>query len=353
MWFGNARAVDVGRITKGVYAMARTGDRRPTSTDVAREAGLSRATVGYVLNDVPHQSIPEPTRQRVLAAAAKLGYRPSAAARSLRTGRSDLVLGLLPDWTPGPTVDALLRELSIQLEARGLTFVSHQRTAGSRPLAELWKAISPAAVLVLDRLDPADGAALDAAGLTVSHVVRDGARDPRMLAVTDERVGRVQVEHLAARGCRTLAYAYPVDERVATFARPRLRGVEQAVAELGLDAPVVVEVELDPTSVDAAVLGWREAGVDGVCAYNDELAIALLGGLRRHGLSVPGDVAVIGVDDIPLARVSEPPLTTVVSDTATLARYLTEIVLGDLDGVPRLDPRVGSDVIDLVVRGSA
>jgi len=72
--------------------------RRPTSADVAREAGLSRATVGYVLNEVPHQSIPEPTRQRVFAAAAKLGYTPSAAARSLRSGRSNLVLCLLPDW---------------------------------------------------------------------------------------------------------------------------------------------------------------------------------------------------------------------------------------------------------------
>ena len=70
--------------------MASPPKRRPTSSDVAREAGLSRATVGYVLNDVPHQSIPEPTRRRVLEAAAKLGYRPSAAARSLLSVTSSL-----------------------------------------------------------------------------------------------------------------------------------------------------------------------------------------------------------------------------------------------------------------------
>jgi DNA-binding LacI/PurR family transcriptional regulator len=333
--------------------MPGVANRRPTSSDVAREAGLSRATVGYVLNDVPHQTIPEPTRQRVLAAAAKLGYRPSAAARSLRTGRSDLVLALLPDWTPGPTVYALMTELSVQLEARGLTFVSHQRSSGGRPLAELWKAISPAAVLVLDRLDPEDAAALSATGLTVSLAVRDGVGDPRMLAVTDERVGRVQAEHLAASDRRTLAYAYPTDDRVSTFAAPRLRGVQQACAELGLAAPVVGSVALESSSADAAVAAWREAGVDGICAYNDELAIALLAALHRSGQTVPGDVAVVGVDDIPLARVSDPPLTTVVSDTATMARYLTEIVVGDIDGRPRLDPPVGSDILDLVVRGSS
>src|SRR4051812_43365688 len=78
--------------------------RRATSADVAREAGVSRATVSYVLNDTPHQKIPEATRRRVLEAAARLGYAPSAAARTLRTGRSDVVLGMLPDWPIGPAV---------------------------------------------------------------------------------------------------------------------------------------------------------------------------------------------------------------------------------------------------------
>src|SRR3954447_18722682 len=84
--------------------------RRPTGADVARQAGLSRATVSYVLNDTAHQPIPERTRQRVLAAAAELGYTPSAAARTLSSGRSDLVLLLLPDWPIGPTVGQLLEE---------------------------------------------------------------------------------------------------------------------------------------------------------------------------------------------------------------------------------------------------
>src|SRR4051794_33842882 len=78
--------------------------RRVTSADVARLAGVSRATVSYVHNDTPQQTISGPTRARVLDAAARLGYAPSAAARTLRTGRSDIVLCLLPDWPIGPEV---------------------------------------------------------------------------------------------------------------------------------------------------------------------------------------------------------------------------------------------------------
>src|SRR6185312_15803984 len=120
---------------------------RVTSADVAKMAGVSRATVSYVLNDTPHQTISAGTRGRVLSAAAALGYAPSAAARTLRTGRSDIVLCLLPDWPIGDEVGALLSHLSSAFARRGLTFVVHPASRGDRPIAELWKAVTPAAVL--------------------------------------------------------------------------------------------------------------------------------------------------------------------------------------------------------------
>src|SRR3954470_23628440 len=106
--------------------------RRITSADVAREAGVSRTTVSYVLNETPHQKIPDATRQRVLDAVARLEYAPSAAARALQSGRSDVVLCLLPDWPIGPTVGALLEYLSAALAEQRLTFVAHARTARRR-----------------------------------------------------------------------------------------------------------------------------------------------------------------------------------------------------------------------------
>src|SRR5262245_50720847 len=124
--------------------------RRVTSADVAREAGVSRATVSYVLNNTPHQKIPEQTRQRVLDAATRLGYAPSAAARALRGGRSDLVLCLLPDWPIGPETGATLENLSASLSEHGLTLVVHPRARGTRPISEIWKAMTPAAVLAYE-----------------------------------------------------------------------------------------------------------------------------------------------------------------------------------------------------------
>src|ERR671932_2290978 len=126
--------------------MTTSAGRRVTSADVAREAGVSRATVSYVLNAVPHQKIAEATRQRILEAAARLGYAPSAAARAMRSGRSDIVLCLLPDWPIGPTVGGFLEHLSAALAADGLTLLAHPRARGDRPVGELWKTVNPAAV---------------------------------------------------------------------------------------------------------------------------------------------------------------------------------------------------------------
>src|SRR6185312_9765886 len=95
-----------------LVSMTDHNTRRVTSADVARLAGVSRATVSYVLNETPGQTISISTRGRVLDAAARLGYAPSAAARTLRTGRSDVVLCLLPDWPIGPEVGSMLGNLS-------------------------------------------------------------------------------------------------------------------------------------------------------------------------------------------------------------------------------------------------
>src|ERR1700761_9251420 len=138
---------------------------RVTSADVARVAGVSRATVSYVLNDTPHQTISAATRSRVLDAATSLGYAPSAAARTLRTGRSDVVLCFLPDWPIGPEVGALLGQLSTALARAGLTFVVHPGSREDRPISDLWKAITPAAVLAFTDFSPAEIDAMRSAGV--------------------------------------------------------------------------------------------------------------------------------------------------------------------------------------------
>lgn len=320
---------------------------------MARLAGLSRATVSYVLNDTPHQAIPEATRQRVLAAAAELGYTPSAAGRALRSGHSEVVLLLLPDWPIGPTVGQLLENLSAALADHGLTFVAHPRSAG-RPVAEVWKAITPAAVVTFEELDEVETKKLEAAGIELTVALFGARRGVRTMEIPEQRSGRLQAEHLALAGHRRLGYAWPDDQRLLSFARARLEGVRQTCADLGLTEPVVLTVPIAPDGAAAAVRRWREVDppVTGVCAYNDEVALAVLAGARRQGLDVPGDLAVIGVDNIPAAAVAAPPLTTVEADSQAISQYIAATITRKLDG--RSAPkRPGSDIHSVIRRDSA
>jgi DNA-binding LacI/PurR family transcriptional regulator len=320
---------------------------------VARRAGLSRATVSYVLNDTPHQAIPEQTRQRVLAAAADLGYTPSAAGRALRSGHSDVVLLLMPDWPIGPSVGQLLDDLSDAFAERGLAFVAHPRSA-TRPISDVWKAITPAAVVTFEELDDIETKRLADAGIELAVALFGGQREGRALDIPEQRTGRLQAEHLAATGHRRIGYAWPDDPRVLGFSRPRLEGVRQACAELGMAEPLVVTVPFTREGIDSAVRTWRDASppVTGVCAYNDELALALLAGARREGVEVPGDLAVIGVDDIPASAVSLPALTTIRADAPVIADYIADSIRRKLDGLPA-QRRPGSDIHSVVRRDSA
>lgn len=322
--------------------------RRPTG---ARLAGLSRATVSYVLNDTPHQAIPEATRQRVLAAAAELGYTPSAAGRALRSGHSDVVLLLLPDWPIGPSVGHLLEDLSAALAEDGLTFVTHPLSAG-RAVAEVWKAITPAAVVTFGELDDVEARKLESAGIELAVALFSGRGEGHALEIPEQRAGRLQAEHLAVAGHRRLGYAWPDDPRLVSFAGPRLEGVRHACADLGLDEPAVRTVPVEPEGAATAVRAWAAAGVTGVCAYNDEIALAVLAGARRAGLAVPADLAVVGVDNIPAAAVAVPALTTVERDSRAVARHIAGTIKAKLDGRPA-PARPGSHIHTVVRRETA
>jgi DNA-binding LacI/PurR family transcriptional regulator len=327
--------------------------RRVTSADVARMAGVSRATVSYVLNETPHQTISAGTRGRVLDAAARLGYAPSAAARTLRTGRSQLVLCLLPDWPIGNEVGALLGNLSTALARHGLTFVAHPGSREDRPIAEIWKAITPAAVLAFTEFSADEIDAMRAAGVALVVALLGRSRQRRReLEAPQQLIGRLQAEHLAGQGHTRLGYAYPDDDRVRIFADPRLEGVRAGCAAQGLDAPLVQTVALEPDAAAGAVRRWRERGVTGVCAYNDDVALAVLAGLRRHGLRAPDGLAVVGVDDIPAARLAEPALTTVTTDQTAVAAHLAATVVAAINGRP--DPKASlADLVQVVRRASA
>ena len=140
--------------------------RRATAADVARAVGVSRATVGYVLNDTPGQTISAATRERVLETARALGYRPRAAARTLASGRSHLVLLVLPDWPQDYSVRRYIQEAGLVLDEAGYTLVTWtpHATGRTRPL---WQLLEPDVVFGFLPFSDAEVAAMRAHGIRV------------------------------------------------------------------------------------------------------------------------------------------------------------------------------------------
>ncbi|ROO87869.1 LacI family transcriptional regulator [Actinocorallia herbida] len=308
-----------------------TPSKRVTIADVAREAGVSRSTVSFVLNKTPGQTIPETTRQRVIAAARKLSYQPSATARALRRGRSDIILFLMPNWSTGEAVAQAMDAISVALAEHGLTYLLHPRATSNRHLSDLWRSVTPALVITVDDLDDDDSAALDAAG--IAHMTFGLGDDSRTPHSYQEMIGRIQAEHLIQTGHTRLGYATVPDTSLFTFAESRLRGVQQVCAGYGLPSPLALGAQ-PGTEAERSLRAWRSAEVTAVAAYNDEVALALLQAARASGVTVPEDLAVIGADDIAAAGLSCPPLTTVRIDPSAFVPALVSTIMAHLNRTP-------------------
>ena len=310
----------------------RRPSRRITSTDVAREAGVSQTTVSFVLNDTPGQTIPEETRRRVLDAAKRLDYRPRASARALAAGRSDVVLLALPGLPISANLSRFIEQLAAALAEHGLSLVTHLAEGHGRPLPDLCAAVDASAVISLIPFDEETAEALHRAGAEV--VLGAGSRG----STEPREIGRLQARHLIDLGHSRLGYALPEQHATQWRVQERLRGVAAACAERGLAEPLALEVEMDGARAAPAVDRWIQASVTAVCAYNDETAMAVLAGMHLRGLRAPDDIAVIGVGDTAATRVSIPALSTVSLDYAETGRELALAVVASLDGAPPTPP---------------
>ncbi|MGX9885545.1 LacI family DNA-binding transcriptional regulator [Streptomyces sp. NPDC002276] len=319
--------------------------KRVTAADVARSLGLSRATVGFVLNDTPGQTIPEATRRRVLAEAARMGYRPHRAAQTLRRGSSKVILFVLPDWATGLTLQRHLDEAALALDEAGYTLVTCTRHAGGRT-RPLWELLTPDVVLGFGPFDAGELASMRDCGITriVPAAERPAMLDdwPALASGT-----ALQIEHLRERGHRRIGFAAPIDPRVSVLLDARVRAARRTAARLGLDPIDVRPVDHGDGSAGEAARRWREEKVTAVAAYNDDSAAAVVGAAVRAGVSVPDDLAVIGHDDTPLAALFVPSISSVRVDVVGLARHFAASALHEADGrpVPPRDTTADSVVI--------
>ncbi|MFB6856302.1 MULTISPECIES: LacI family DNA-binding transcriptional regulator [Streptomyces] len=284
----------------------------PTSADVARLAGVSRATVSYVLNNTSAVRISEPTRRRVHEAAKELGYVPHAAARSLRAGHTRIVLMPSPSVPAGPLYNAFFNDLQWALSRLDYTVVQYGSVSlRGDDAARAWAELRPVAVLTPPDLSTEGVEVLRRSGArAVITLGPERAEGAHALLMDHREVGRSAGTHLVERGRRRIGVVLPTEPGLDHFARPRLDGVRDAVLGTGAE---VFELPLpyDEESAGQLVPNIRELGLDAVFAYNDEYAMLLMRALQDAGVGIPEETAVIGADDLMLGRLLRPRLSTV------------------------------------------
>jgi DNA-binding LacI/PurR family transcriptional regulator len=292
----------------------------PTSADVARLAGVSRATVSYVLNNTAAVRISEPTRRRVRDAAEQLGYVPHAAARSLRAGHTRMVLLPTADLPMGPLFSRFLAELQWSLRRLDYTVVQYGGLGlDGDGAARAWAELRPVAVLSLGTagLTPHGVEVLRRSG--AKAVITLGSRPvagAHSLVMDQSEIGAAAVTHLAGRGRRAIGVVMPDEPGLEAFAAPRLEGARRAAAATGAR---IEALPLGYAEEPAAALAarWPGLGLDAVYAYNDEYAMLLMRALQDAGVEIPGRTAVMGADDLLLGRLLRPRLSTVRVDLVT------------------------------------
>ncbi|MEU9826358.1 LacI family DNA-binding transcriptional regulator [Micromonospora chersina] len=307
-----------------------------TIYQVAREAGVSPSTVSNFLNGRPERMLPQ-TRSRVAAAIDKLGYRPNRAARQLRTGQNQ-VIGLVVPSVANPFWGSFARMLERAALADGYRVLlcnserDPERERGY--LDELWADGIRGVVLCSSLPSLEHVLPLVDAGLSLVAFDRTAqAGDPAALVniSVDNVVGaHLATAHLLQLGHRRIAFVSGSLRSVNR--RDRFRGFTQAFEEAELDPAGAVVwsggAEQEPYGdLDAAELGRKAAREllaapdrpTAIVAINDMCALGVSAGIRDAGLAVGGDVSVVGFDDIVLADLAAPPLTTVRQPIAEMA----------------------------------
>ncbi|TCC28905.1 LacI family DNA-binding transcriptional regulator [Kribbella speibonae] len=307
--------------------------RPVTLDDVARRAGVSRSAASRVINNAPHVS--KAKRDAVLRAVHDLGYVPNASARALATNQVGAVVLALSAEDPQVFADPFFAEVIVGvtsvLEETDLELMVMLATSarGQTRLEQLLRTRQADGVMLMSMHgdDPIARLA-EQSDVPVVFGGRPVNFEPRYYVDADNRGGaRLATEHLVAIGRRRIAtITGRMDEGAGTA---RYKGYQEALAVAGLDAGRVVHGDFteDGGGRAMAELLARHPDLDAVFVASDQMAIGALRVLKDAGKSVPGDVAVVGFNDIATARHTAPPLTTISQPIQSLGREMARMLL--------------------------
>ncbi|NBC17346.1 MAG: substrate-binding domain-containing protein [Bacteroidetes bacterium] len=329
-----------------------------TIRDVAREAGVSPATVSRVYND--SAPVREETRKRVLATAKRLRYVPNGTARSLSINKTHVLGFVLPE-PHREFFSEIIRGIDETAHQAGYNMLvssTHNRLENTHAALRVLRGrvdglivMSPhhEADLLMESLSPRTPVAF------IMTAVGETPYDA--FQVDNEGGGYEATRHLLEQGHRRIAIIKGPDDNLDT--RERLAGYREALREAGVQADPSWELSGAFTRESGIAAAERLLELDprptAVFAMNDYMAFGALGAFQMAGLNVPGDVALVGFDDIMSAQYVNPPLSSIRVSSAELGRRVTQRLLdlvGRGSGLPD-DPLRIKMATQLVVRDSS
>ena len=310
---------------------------RPTQVDVARLAGVSRATVSYVLNGVKEGRVPisDETRQRVLDAIEELGYEPDARAQALRSGNTNTIALIIPDLR-NPHFCELATGIEEAARASGYHLLLSSTTLNDEYAVEIFKDLSrrrfdglilASSFILKSEEAQATLEQIRKRGLPIVEISEHYGVDS--IGTDYSEVSREVMFYLLSLGHRRIGLIYGVGghELAEDRRQPYLAGLEAA----GISVDESLIVECGPTIEDgyqaARKLLALPSRPTAIIAVNDLLSMGAMRAAADAGLRVPNDLSLVGYDDIPMANYLVPRLTTVSKDAHTSGKQAFEILM--------------------------
>lgn len=314
-----------------------SNSNRVTIVDVAREAGVSYATVSRVLNGDPY--VKSETRERVAAMLNRMGYVANRQARSLRTGRSQMIGLLARDLGTGyigqiiAGIDAEIAETEYEV----LLFTAHHKSRAPEYVSTFVGGMADGLLLILPHNIEAYSELLNQRRYPHVLIDYEGAMMGPAISADNRQGAYEGTRYLLELGHRRIGFI--TGDMMLGSARSRLAGYQQALADYGVVHDPVLEVEGDYQQPGGhagahALLSLPEPPT-AIFAANDVMAFGAMEAIRDAGLRIPADVSVLGFDDIPQATGVSPMLTTVRQPLEEMGRQAVQMLMTYIDDPDR------------------
>jgi LacI family transcriptional regulator len=335
--------------------------RRPTQADVAKLAGVSQSAVSQVLNSNDF-SIPEETRQRVLAAVDQLGYVPNKFAQSLRTQKTYTIASIIPDITNPyyPAFQRGVQSVTNQHDYDLIIYDSEEKEENEkRSLRSLERAGVDGAIVTLFYHGVKHLRPLIEQNIPVVFLRgRPGEKEDLIvdrIYINNESMAKTAASYLIKKGHTRIGMIAGLEDTPPH--QDRIRGFCKALEEhhLPLNEVLIQDGDFTETGGYQGMKKLLELKPlpTAVFAANDLMALGAMTAIREAKLEIPEDIALVGIDDIPAAKFVHPPLTTISQMQENIGRTAAEMIFERIEGTAPDKPRLVEMPFELIIRESA